>query len=215
MRRVLLMVRKDLLRQVRSPLAILLLLSFPLVFASLLALTFGAGSTPKMPKVQLLVEDLDGSFLSGALISAVTSEQMGTYFDVETVGSEGLGRIERNDGSALWRIPEGFQQELIDGTPVEFELIRNPAQSILPEIAEQGLAVLSEALVFVDSCREKTFPAAVDFSGLLDRDRDALVITTFSRGGCRFGASAMGIFFTSGARNMTKTTNMRTRNTPV
>ena len=146
MRRILLMVRKDLLRQLRSPLAILLLLSFPLVFTSLLALTFGTGSQPSMPKVELLVEDLDGSFVSGALVSAVTSEQMGKYFDVERVGAEGLQRIEQNEASALWRIPKGFQQDLIDGTPVELELIRNPAQSILPEIAEQGLTVLSEVL---------------------------------------------------------------------
>lgn len=146
MRRILLMVRKDLLRQLRSPMAILLLLSFPLVFTSLLALTFGSGSQPRMPKVQLLVEDLDDSFVSGALVSAVTSEQMGKYFDVEQVGADGLERIEQNKASALWRLPKGLQQDLIDGTPVEFELIRNPAQSILPEIAEQGLAVLSEVL---------------------------------------------------------------------
>ena len=146
MRRILLMVRKDLLRQLRSPMAILLLLSFPLVFTSLLALTFGSGSQPRMPKVQLLVEDLDDSFVSGALVSAVTSEQMGKYFDVEQVGADGLERIEQNKASALWRLPKGLQQDLIDGTPVEFELIRNPAQSILPEIAEQGLTVLAEVL---------------------------------------------------------------------
>jgi hypothetical protein len=126
--------------------AILLLLSFPLVFTSLLALTFGSGSQPRVPKVELLVEDLDESFVSGALVSAVTSEQMGKFFDVERVGAEGLQRIEQNKASALWRIPKGFQQDLIDGTPVEFELIRNPAQSVLPEIAEQGLTVLSEVL---------------------------------------------------------------------
>lgn len=146
MQRILLMVRKDLLRQLRSPMAILLLLSFPLVFTSLLALTFGSGSQPTMPKVQLLVEDLDDSFVSGALVSAVTSEQMAKYFDVELVGGDGLERIQQNTASALWRLPKGLQQDLIDGTPVEFELIRNPAQSILPEIAEQGLTVLAEVL---------------------------------------------------------------------
>jgi len=146
MRPILLMVRKDLLRQVRSPMALLLSLSFPLVFTSLLALTFGSGSQPSMPRVQLLVEDLDDSLASGALVSAVTSEQMAEYFDVEQIGAEGLHRLEQNKASALWRIPKGFQQDLIDGTPVELELIRNPAQSILPEIAEQGLTVLTEVL---------------------------------------------------------------------
>jgi len=68
------------------------------------------------------------------------------YFEIEQVGAEGLERIERNEASALWRIPKGFQQKLIDGDPVELELIRNPAQGILPEIAEQGLTVLADVL---------------------------------------------------------------------
>ena len=32
---------------------------------------------------------------------------------------------------------------LLDGEPVEFRLVRNPAESIKPEIVEQGLIVLS------------------------------------------------------------------------
>jgi len=146
MQRLLLMVRKDLLRQLRSPMSILLVLSFPLIFTTLLALTFGSGSNPGIPKVKLLVEDHDGSFLSQALLSVTNSEQMAEYFDVEQVETDGLERIEANEASALWRIPEGFQQSLLDGDPVELELIRNPAQSILPEIAEQGLTVLAEVL---------------------------------------------------------------------
>jgi ABC-2 type transport system permease protein len=146
MRRIITMVRKDLLRQLRSPMAILFALSFPVVFTSLLALTFGSGSQPTVPRVKLLVEDLDGSFVSGALLSAAGNEQLAKYFDIEQVGAEGLERIERNEASALWRIPKGFQRDLIDGNPVELELIRNPAQGILPEVAEQSLTVLADVL---------------------------------------------------------------------
>ena len=146
MQLMLLMVRKDLLRQLRSPMGLLFALAFPIIFATLIALTFGTGSQPSVPQAHILVQDLDGSFLSGALLSATGNEQMAKYFKVEQVGDEGLQRLENNEASALWRIPANFQQDLLDGKPVEFELIRNPAQSILPEIAEQGLAVLSEVL---------------------------------------------------------------------
>jgi len=167
MQRLLLMVRKDLLRQVRSPMGILFALSFPIVFTALLALTFGSGSQPRIPKVKLLVEDLDDSFLSGALVSATGSEQMAEYFDVEQVGSEGRERLENNEASALWRIPEGFQQDVLEGKPVEFELIRNPAQSILPEIAEQGLTVLTEVL----SAAARVFREPMDdLRPMLDND---------------------------------------------
>ncbi len=86
MQRLLLMVRKDLLRQLRSPMSILLVLSFPLIFTSLLALTFGSGSEPGVPKVKLLVEDHDDSFLSRALLSVTGSEQMAEFFRVAGAG---------------------------------------------------------------------------------------------------------------------------------
>lgn len=144
--RVLSMVRKDLLRQVRSPLGILLVLSFPLIFSALIALTFGSGAEPRIPKFKLLVQDLDESFVSGALISAAGSEQVAEYFDVRSVGEDGLARLRQNEAAALWRIPEGFQDDLLEGKPVELELVRNPAQGIAPEVVEQALTVLTEVL---------------------------------------------------------------------
>ncbi len=138
------MIRKDLLRRVRAPLAVLVLLAFPVVFSLLLALTFGGGGSA--PRVALLVENLDDGFLSGFLVSALGSEQTAEYFDVEPVGVEGLKRINKGEASALLRIPEGFTENLLSGEPITFELIRNPAQGILPEIAEQSMTVLTDLL---------------------------------------------------------------------
>ena len=139
------MVRKDLRRKSRAPLGIAAVLAFPLVFSGLLAATFGGGGSG-MPKVQLLVEDRDGTLLSGMLVSAFGSEAMTPYVEVQNVGAEGLGRIESDQASALLRIPAGFGADLIAGNPLTLELVRNPAQGILPEIAEQGLTVLVDLL---------------------------------------------------------------------
>lgn len=144
MRRLLIMVRKDLLRQIRSPLSVLIMLSFPLLFALLLALSFGGG--PEMPRVRLLVEDREKSLLSKFLVGAFQSEQFARYFDVSEAGPEGLQRIENGEASALLRIPEGFSEDLLNGRPLALELVRNPAEGILPEIAEQSIHVLADGL---------------------------------------------------------------------
>jgi ABC-2 type transport system permease protein len=145
MRRIGMMVRKDLLRQRRAPLAVLLTLAFPLLFSALIALTFG-GSGDRMPKVQLLVEDRDQSWLSGALLTATENEQFGEYFEVRAAGPDGRSQMEQGEASALWVIPRGFGADFLAGRPVRFELVLNPAQSILPEIAEQMLTVLVDLL---------------------------------------------------------------------
>ena len=52
------MIRKDLKRKARAPLGFLVVLSFPLIFSLLIAITFGGNGT-RMPKVHLLVQNLD------------------------------------------------------------------------------------------------------------------------------------------------------------
>lgn len=140
------MVAKDLKRRSRAPLGVLLVLAFPLIFAGLMALSFGGGGETKIPKVHLLIEDQDGELAGKLVRSAFTAEEPAKYFDTESVGSEGRQRIEDGEASALLRIPEGFSRSLLDGRPTTLELIRNPSQSILPEIAEQITSVVAEAL---------------------------------------------------------------------
>jgi ABC-2 type transport system permease protein len=145
MRTLLLLVAKDLKRKVRSPLGLLIVLSFPVVFALLIALSFGSRGE-RVPKIHLLVENQDGGLAANALLSALTSDQVAKYVEMEVVGSEGAQRIENNEASALLRIPKGFTQNLFDGKPATLSLVRNPAQGILPEVAEQLTRVLVDVL---------------------------------------------------------------------
>ena len=75
------MLGKDLRRDLRAPLGILLMLAFPMVFALMLGITFG-GNSPSVPRVRLLVEDRDGGLAGRALLSVFSAEQMAEYFDV-------------------------------------------------------------------------------------------------------------------------------------
>jgi len=146
MRRLLLLVSKDLKRKLRAPVGLAVLLAFPIVFAGMLALVFGS-SGDSTPKVRLVVENRDTGFAASALSSAFTSKQMAEHFDVRTVGKgEGAALIEAGEASALLVIPEHLTQDVLDGKPVTLEMVRNPAEGILPEVAEQLARVLTEVL---------------------------------------------------------------------
>lgn len=141
------MLRKDLRRTVRLPLGVLVLLAFPLIFSLMLAVTFGGGESPSIPKVRLLIQDDDGELGARLIASALDSEQLSSYFDVEEAGAEeGSKLMERDDASALLLIPEGFTEDLLRGRPTSLKMVRNPAERILPEVAEQTALVLTDVL---------------------------------------------------------------------
>jgi ABC-2 type transport system permease protein len=156
MRVLLAMVGKDLRRRARSPLPTLLLLAFPLIFAGLIALTFGGGEA-KVPKVRLLLDDRDGGLVGRLVAAAFQQGDAQEYFEVKAV--QGIGQdsgkvtsgktadlIEREEATALLRLPAGLSDDVFAGRPARIELIRSPAQSILPDVAEQVTTVLAEGL---------------------------------------------------------------------
>ncbi|HEX3528727.1 MAG TPA: ABC transporter permease [Thermoanaerobaculia bacterium] len=152
MRVLLAMVVKDLRRRIRSPLATILLLLFPVIFSGIIALTFGAGPT-KAPKVRLLLEDRDGGLAGQLVASAFQQGEAQKYFEVKKVEPQGpwspagdTARIEQEEATALLRLPAGFSADILAGRPARIELIKSPAQSILPEVAEQVTTVLAEGL---------------------------------------------------------------------
>jgi ABC-2 type transport system permease protein len=145
------MVGKDLRRRLRSPLPTILLLAFPLIFAGLIALTFGGGEA-KVPKVRLLIEDRDGGLVAQLVTAAFQRGEAQKYFDVKTLaGSEkvigdGAALLEKEEATALLRLPAGLSNDVLAGRPARLELVKSPAQSILPDVAEQVTTVLAEGL---------------------------------------------------------------------
>ena len=139
------LVRKDLLRKFRAPLGISIVLAFPVLFATMIALAFGS-SGDAVPKVRLLLENRDDGFLADGLSSAFTSSRIAEFFDVTHVGSEGAALMEEGKASALLTIPKGFSSDLLDGKTVTLTLVRNPAEGILPEIAAQVVGTLADLL---------------------------------------------------------------------
>ncbi|HEV7517621.1 MAG TPA: ABC transporter permease [Thermoanaerobaculia bacterium] len=150
MRVLLAMVGKDLRRRARSPLPTILLLLFPLLFAGLIALTFG-GSETKVPKVRLLIADEDGGLVGQFVTAAFQRGEAQTYFEVKTLTdtekrTRAAALLEKEDATALLRLPAGLSNDVLAGRPARLELVKSPAQSILPDVAEQMTTVLAEGL---------------------------------------------------------------------
>jgi ABC-2 type transport system permease protein len=146
MRVIVHLVAKDLLRMTRSPLGLIAVLCFPLLFAGMIALAFGKGEA-SIPKVRMLVANEDDGLLATGVASVFTSQQSSKIFDTKTVtAAEGRALMESGKASALLTIPKGFTNDVLDGKPVTLRLLRNPAEGILPEIAEQTAGALVDVL---------------------------------------------------------------------
>ena len=74
--------RKDILRKRRSPLGIVVMLLFPVVFSLIMAVSFGESN---VPRAHVLVENSDDGLLGGMLMSALRSEQVAKYSWERTV----------------------------------------------------------------------------------------------------------------------------------
>lgn len=184
MRLLLLMVAKDLRRRIRSPLGILVLLSFPILFSVMIALTFGTGGDT-VPKIHLLVEDRDQNLVGGFLMSALASDEVAEHFYIETVGEDGAARIEDGEASGLLIIPENFTQDLIQGNPAALRLVRNPAQGIMPEVAEQMVGVLVEILDSASSTLREPLDQIAALEGQETPEIDGETITRITLAGWR------------------------------
>ncbi|MFN8178882.1 MAG: ABC transporter permease [bacterium] len=134
---------KDWRRQRRDLAAAAIWLGLPIVTGSLMWLVSGGREGPK-PQAQVIVADEDSTFASRMLVR--TLESSGGLVHVESATRvEGRARIEKGKATALLVLPKGFGDAVFRETPVTLDLVKNPAQRILPEIVEQELRILIEA----------------------------------------------------------------------
>ncbi|MBD3386016.1 ABC transporter permease subunit [candidate division KSB1 bacterium] len=139
---------KDLQRRKARPVGIIVWLALPLVLAFLVGLVSSGGSSSDQPQitVPLLVEDHDDSFVSQFLLGAFGRGELGELFSLTPVDSgRGRARMDAGKASALLIIPLGLGDSLLAGKSSTLILVKNPAQSFLPKIAEETVSILAEA----------------------------------------------------------------------
>ncbi len=142
MKRIILILKNDIKRRLKSPLSILILLIIPVMMTGIIGAVFSP-SENKMPKIRVLITDKDKELGAKVFIEAFNSPQV-NMFQLELV-EEDKGRelISNNKGSALIIIPSGFSKNLLKENKTNLLLIKNPSEQFMPNIVEEFSKTLS------------------------------------------------------------------------
>ncbi len=139
---------KDLRRLRREPVTLLTWLGIPTFVALILVVIFGRAEP--QPHGILLLVDEDGGLGATLLTGAFSQGPLGRMIAIEKVSrDDGRRRIDKGDASALLIVPKGFTTALLQSKPAKLELVRNPAQRILPDIIEQTLSMLTDGAFYL------------------------------------------------------------------
>ena len=137
--------KKDLARWRQDYVAILIWLGIPFMIGGLITAMVDGGDDGG-PMGTLLIADLDDTLVSGVVAAAFGQDELSGLLGTKMVTvDEGTALIEAGDASGFLNIPAGFQDALINDTPVVLTLKTNPSQTILPGIIEDITGVLLDA----------------------------------------------------------------------
>jgi ABC-2 type transport system permease protein len=141
---------KDLRRLRREPATLIIWLGVPTFIALILTLVFGRGAA--RPQGELLIVDEDRGIGASLVSGAFSQGSLAGMITVNKVDrAEGRRRIDQGKASALLIIPSGFSAAFFQNKPTKLELIRNPAQRILPEMIEETLSMTTDGAFYIQS----------------------------------------------------------------
>ncbi|MBT8137956.1 MAG: ABC transporter permease [Gammaproteobacteria bacterium] len=169
MRFVFITVWKELKRRFNDPGGLLQAMLIPFAVGALIVTAVGGGGSSIT--AELMVTDLDDSFLSQGILSALGQGQLAEMITLEEVTLEdGEQRINKGEGSAHLVIPAGFADAWLDRAPFTLPLTVNPSRSITPQLIRETL----EALLDVGDYLHKVFGTEIELisQALQDGDTD-------------------------------------------
>jgi ABC-2 type transport system permease protein len=135
---------KDLRRRARAPLAPLVMLAFPFVFAGLIALAFGGGGESAAPRFRVALVDEDGGLVARLVAGAFANRQAAQFLEAVPVDlPHAMRLIEHNRAGGAIVIPAGFSDSVLAGRPASLRVIRNPASAIGGQATEETAALLA------------------------------------------------------------------------
>ena len=161
MSRTTLIIRNDIKRRLRAPMATILFLVIPLAMTALIGMIFdpGSGGETKLPPIKLLLVDHDKGLASKFLMGAFDQKELKEMFQVTLVGeAEGEKLMKKGKASAMLVIPEHFSRDLAEQKVSTLEVVKNPSEEFLPGVAEEfartmavGLSAIAQ--VFADELK--------------------------------------------------------------
>jgi hypothetical protein len=146
---LLLLVLKDLKRDLKRPWSLVLFAVLPVVMTALIAAVFGGrGGSATAPTIHVAVLDEDQGLLGGALRFLSTRGRAAQELQLHFVDDreEGLRLLEQRKASALVVLPEKMTEDLVSGRATTIELYENPAEQYLPKVVRQEVSLLADGL---------------------------------------------------------------------
>lgn len=139
------MLKKDLVRVVKTPGQYIFMLAMPVAIAGLIGMAFGGGSAG-LPPIKIGYVDEDKAFLGGVFSSALTQSPIEVDLRPMT-REEALAELNKNKLNAVVCVPQNFTENFLSGQPTAaLELVKNPADRYLAAIVEEMLLLFHEAL---------------------------------------------------------------------
>ena len=141
------LILKDCLRIRRNPVPLIIFIAIPLLITALIGLTFGGMDTQTgkgISAINAAVVDEDDSIFCEMLKGASSQDEFKSRINLHFLDrEEALKRIKKGKLSAVLVIPERFSEDFLSGSEaLTLELIKNPAESIYPTLAQEGMAIL-------------------------------------------------------------------------
>jgi ABC-type multidrug transport system permease subunit len=135
-------------RMIREKWGLISWLAIPMIIVFLMSLIAGSGGGQLTGR--LLITDKDDSVVSQFLTGAFNQGPLAEIFTAEQVNDqEGKALMDAGEASAWITIPTGFGQAFIDNQATSLQLMKNPAQSILPQMVETSMELLVDAATYL------------------------------------------------------------------
>jgi ABC-2 type transport system permease protein len=144
--RTTLIIRNDIQRRLKAPMATILFLVIPLAMTGVIGMIFDPGqdNRTQLPPIQLLVVDNDKDLAAKFLLGAFDQKELKDMFQVtltDTASGEAL--MQKGKASAMLVIPRHFSDDLAEQKPTALEVVKNPSEEFLPGVAEEFAATMA------------------------------------------------------------------------
>jgi ABC-type multidrug transport system permease subunit len=134
---------KEMKRRFNDPGGLISSIMIPFVIGFLMASVMGGSGGQSSLNARLMVTDLDDSFVSQSILTALGQDQVAELILLEAVTlEEGDQRINDGDGSGHLVIPKGFGEDWLNREDVALELTVNPSQYVSPRMIREMLESL-------------------------------------------------------------------------
>jgi len=161
LRRTSLIIRNDIRRRLKAPMATILFMIIPLAMTAVIGMIFdpGAGGETTLPPIKLLLVDQDKGLAAKFLIGAFDQKEVKDMFQVTLVdAATGEKLMKKGKASAMLVIPAHFSDDLADQKPTALEVVKNPSEEFLPGVAEEFAGTMAVgfsaiAQVFADELK--------------------------------------------------------------